>query len=60
MTGVTQDRDQDSAGLSAADEQLLRELTKPARAGGVKRPARRPARAAHQDGHRGRFGRRDG
>jgi len=33
---VTQDRDQDSADLSAADEQLLRELTKPARAGGVK------------------------
>ncbi len=27
MTGVTQDRDQDSAGLSAVDEQLLREAT---------------------------------
>ena len=24
MTGVTQDRDQDGAGLSAADEQLMR------------------------------------
>ncbi len=36
MTGVTRDRDQNSVGLSAANERLLRELTKSARAGGVK------------------------
>src|ERR1700746_2657885 len=36
MTDVTQDRDQDGVGLSAADEQLLRELTERARTGGVK------------------------
>jgi hypothetical protein len=36
MTDVTEDRDQDSAELSAADEQLLRELTERARAGGLK------------------------
>jgi len=34
MTGVTQD--QDGAGLSAADERLLRKPTKRARAGGLK------------------------
>ena len=36
MTDVTQDRDQDGARLSAADEQLLRELTERARTGGLK------------------------
>jgi transposase-like protein len=36
MTDVTENRDQDGAGLSAADEQLLRELTERARAGGLK------------------------
>ncbi len=36
MTDVTQDRDQDGAGLSAADERLLRELTERARSGGLK------------------------
>src|SRR5262250_1813006 len=36
MSDVTQDRDQDGAGLSAADEELLRELTERARAGGLK------------------------
>jgi hypothetical protein len=32
MTDVTQDRDQAGAELSVADEQVLRELTDPARA----------------------------
>ena len=36
MTDVTEGRDQDGAELSAADEQLLRELTERARAGGLK------------------------
>jgi transposase-like protein len=38
MTDVTteQDQDQEPAGLSAADQQLLRELTERARAGGLK------------------------
>ena len=36
MTDVTQDRGQDGAELSAADEQVLRELTERARAGGLK------------------------
>ena len=36
MTDVTQDRDQADAELSAADEQLLRELTERARTGGLK------------------------
>src|ERR1700748_67465 len=36
MTDVAEDRDQDGAELSAADEQLLRELTERARAGGLK------------------------
>src|ERR1700728_2650359 len=36
MTDVTTDESQDAAGLSAADEQLLRELTERARAGGLK------------------------
>ena len=36
MTDVTQDRDQAESALSAADEQLLRELTERARTGGVK------------------------
>jgi putative transposase len=36
MTDVTADEAWDPAGLSAADEQLLRELTKRARAGGLK------------------------
>src|SRR5215475_7183914 len=35
MTDVTQDRDQARAQLSAADEQVLRELTERARAGGL-------------------------
>ena len=34
MTDVTQDRDQDGVELSAADEQLLRELTERARPAG--------------------------
>ena len=36
MTDVTEDRDQDGVELSAADEQLLRELTERARTGGLK------------------------
>ena len=36
MADVTQDRDQAGAELSAADEQVLRELTERARAGGPK------------------------
>ena len=36
MTDVTTSRDEDGAGLSAADEQLLRELTERARTGGLK------------------------
>src|SRR5580692_11956393 len=36
MTDVTEDRDHAEPGLSAADEQLLRELTERARAGGLK------------------------
>jgi hypothetical protein len=36
MTDVTQDRDQAGAELSTADEQVLRELTERARAGGLK------------------------
>src|SRR6201984_3774256 len=36
MTDVTTDSSQEPAGLSAADEQLLRELTERARAGGLK------------------------
>src|SRR5437763_10826234 len=36
MTNVTTGQDQDVAELSAADEQVLRELTERARAGGLK------------------------
>ena len=36
MTDVTEDRDQAGAELSAADEQVLRELTERARAGGLR------------------------
>ena len=36
MTDVTTGQNQDGAALSAADEQLLRELTERARAGGLK------------------------
>ena len=36
MTDVTQERDQAGAELSAADEQVLRELTERARSGGLK------------------------
>jgi putative transposase len=36
MADVTEDRDQAGPGLSAADAQLLRELTERARAGGLK------------------------
>ena len=36
MTDVTEDRGQEPAELPAADEQLLRELTERARAGGLK------------------------
>src|SRR3974390_208176 len=36
MTDETQDRNQEPTALSAADEQLLRELTERARAGGLK------------------------
>jgi putative transposase len=36
MTDVTTDESQEPAGLSAADQQLLRELTERARAGGLK------------------------
>jgi len=36
MTDVTEDRGQAGAELSAADEQLLRELTERARTGGLK------------------------
>jgi hypothetical protein len=36
MTDVTEDRGQDGVELSAAEEQLLRELTERARTGGLK------------------------
>jgi hypothetical protein len=36
VTDVTNSENQDIAGLSAADEQLLRELAERARAGGLK------------------------
>ena len=36
MTDVTTSQDQDGPWLSAADEQLLRELTERARTGGLK------------------------
>jgi putative transposase len=36
VTDVTRQQDRDGAALSAADEQLLRELTERARAGGLK------------------------
>ena len=36
MTDVTEDRDQAEPELSAADEQVLRELTERARTGGLK------------------------
>jgi putative transposase len=36
VTDVTEDRDQAGAELSAADEQVLRELTERARSGGLK------------------------
>ena len=36
MTDVTEDRDQAAPELSAADEQVLRELTERARTGGLK------------------------
>ena len=36
MTDVMMDGSREPAGLSAADEQLLRELTERARAGGLK------------------------
>jgi hypothetical protein len=36
VTDVTNQQDQDGAEFSAADEQLLRELTERARAGGLK------------------------
>ena len=36
MTDVTEDRDQDGVELSAADEQLVPELTERARTGGLK------------------------
>ena len=36
MTDVTEDRDQAAVELSAADEQVLRELTERARSGGLK------------------------
>jgi len=36
VTDVTTDQDQGGAGLPAADEQLLRELTERARAGGLR------------------------
>src|SRR5260370_38795008 len=36
MTDVTEDRDHGEPGLSAADEQLLRELSERARTGGLK------------------------
>ena len=57
MTDVTTGQDQDGAELSAANEQLLRELT---RAGPHRRAEAdrrgRPARQADQDGGRGRPG----
>ena len=57
MTDVAEDRDQAGAELSAADEQVLRELTERARTGGLKLPGdRRAAGQADQDGHRGRPG----
>jgi hypothetical protein len=50
VTGVTEDRDQAGAELSAADEQVLRELTERARTGGRRRRAAGPP---DQDGGRG-------
>jgi hypothetical protein len=40
MTDVTENRGQAEAELSAADEQLLRELTERARTGGLRPPGR--------------------
>jgi hypothetical protein len=52
MTDVTEDQDQAEAELSAADEQLVREHTERARAGGLKLcrtpPPRRDRPRRHQ------------
>jgi len=45
MTDVTEDRDQAGAELSAADEQVLRELTERARTGGREHSGPRVTRA---------------
>ena len=48
MTDVTQDRDQAESALSAADEQLLRELTDRPRPQAVDQPVEgRPERLRH-------------
>ena len=61
MTDVTEDRGQAEAELSAADEQVLRELTERARTGGLRLTGEGGLLGlADQDGHRGRPGRRAG
>ena len=55
MTDVTTDRGRDEVELSAADEQLLRELTERARAGGLKLTGEGGLLGqADENGHRGR------
>ena len=61
MTDVTEDRDQDGAELSAADEQLLRELTGRAQTGELKLTGEGGLLGKpDQDDYRGRAGRRAG
>ena len=61
MTDVTQNQDRAETELSAADEQVLRELTERARTGGLKLSGEGGLLGlADQDGHRGRPGRRAG
>ena len=61
MTDVTTDQVRDEVELSAADEQLVRELTERARTGGLK-PTGDGGLLGQltKNGHRGRAGRRAG
>jgi hypothetical protein len=61
VTDVANSENQDAAQLLAADEQLLRELTERARTGGLQLTGQGGLLGeAHQDGGRGRTGRRAG
>ena len=60
MTDVTTSRGQEPAELSAADEQVLRELTERARGGGLKLTGEGGLRPADEDGHGRRAGGRAG